>query len=113
MQITAGGSEVVSQPSASQPEDGRDEPWKEAAAEEILRWPFTSVWGGMAPIPEVCGHPCDYRSTPKMPNALMHLSEKLHVVHCGKEEKGMAVTVGWSPLGAVPPATDAQLEAEA
>lgn len=77
---------------------------KEAAIEEILRWPFTSMWGGVAPIPDVCGHPCDYRGKPKMPTAFMHLFEKLHVVHCGKEEKGMAVTVGWSPLWAVQPA---------
>lgn len=49
----------------------------------------------------VCGPPCEYRGTPKMSSALMYLFEKLHIVHCGEEEKGMAVAVGWLPLWTV------------
>lgn len=39
--------------------------------------------------------------------------KKLHIVHCGKEEKLMAAAVGWPVLWAVQLATDAQLEAKA
>lgn len=39
--------------------------------------------------------------------------KKLHIAHCGKEEKLMAAAVGWPVLWAVQLATDAQLEAKA
>lgn len=71
---------------------------KEAVTREILSWPFTSMWEGVAHMSDVCGPPCEYRGTLKMPIALMHLFEKLNIVHCGKEEKGMAAAMGWSLL---------------
>lgn len=39
--------------------------------------------------------------------------KKLHIAHCGKEEKRMAAAVGWPILWAVQLAIDAQLEAKA
>lgn len=46
---------------------------------------------------------------PKIPTSLVYLFEELHLAHCSKEEKQMAVIVGWPPLWA----DYAQLEVEA
>lgn len=43
---------------------------------------------------------------------LTYSFRKLCIAHCGKEEAGMATTVGWPLLWAVQLATNVQLEAE-
>lgn len=69
--------------------------------EDILLWPVTSVWGGVAGMSDACGLPCEYGDALKTPAALMHLFVELFIAHYDKEGKlayvwgmGLASTVG-------------------
>lgn len=44
---------------------------KEASMGEILCWPLTSLWGGVARMLDTCGPSHEYRHTLKMPAGVL------------------------------------------
>ena len=81
---------------------------------EILSWPSTSTCGGVASVLDVCGLPSEYRDALKMPPALIHLFEKLHIVNALWQRREMnGCFSGLASTWAVRLATNTQLEAEA
>ena len=74
---------------------------KVATEGEILNWPLSSVWDGVAHMIEACGPPCENWNTRKTPAVLMCLFEELHSTLWQRREvngchSGLASTVNSS-----------------
>lgn len=67
---------------------------KKASEREILSWPLTFMWGGVAGTLDAYGSPSEYRNLWKMPLGLMCWFKEQQRVLC-REGKLRATTVSW------------------